>query len=55
MSVELTLLVWSIVLAVAYLGVQLTLYRIDYGVEHANSQRDHERPPTNGPCVGSAR
>lgn len=45
MSVELTLLVWSTVLAFAYLGVQLTLYRIDYGVEHANSQRDHERPP----------
>ena len=45
MTVELTLLVWSTVLAVAYLGVQLTLYRIDYGVEHANSQRDHERPP----------
>ena len=45
MSVELALLVWSTVLAGAYLGVQLTLYRIDYGVEHANSQRDHERPP----------
>lgn len=45
MSVELTLLVWSAALAFAYLGVQLTLYRIDYGLEHANSQRDHERPP----------
>lgn len=45
MSVELTVLVWSAVLAFAYLGVQLTLYRIDYGVEHANSQRDYERPP----------
>lgn len=45
MSVELTLLVWSAALAFAYLGVQLTLYRLDYGLEHANSQRDHERPP----------
>jgi uncharacterized MAPEG superfamily protein len=45
MSVELTLLVWSAALAAAYLGVQLTLYRIDYGVEHANRQRDNERPP----------
>jgi uncharacterized MAPEG superfamily protein len=45
MSVELSLLVWSAALAAAYLGVQLTLYRIDYGVEHANSQRDNERPP----------
>jgi uncharacterized MAPEG superfamily protein len=45
MSIELTLLIWSAVVALAYLGVQLTLYRIDYGVEHANSQRDNERPP----------
>lgn len=45
MSIELTLLVWSAVLAAAYLGVQLTLYRMDYGIEHANSQRDDERPP----------
>lgn len=45
MSIELTLLIWSAVLALTYLGVQLTLYRIDYGVEHANSQRDNERPP----------
>ena len=45
MSVELTLLIWSTALAAAYLGVQLTLYRLDYGIEHANSQRDHERPP----------
>lgn len=45
MSLELTLLVWSTALATAYLMVQATLYRIDYGVEHANSQRDNERPP----------
>lgn len=45
MSVEVTLLIWSAALAAAYLGVQLTLYRLDYGIEHANSQRDHERPP----------
>ena len=45
MSIELTLLVWSTILAGAYIGVQSTLYRIDYGVKHANSQRDDERPP----------
>ncbi|MBJ3783234.1 MAPEG family protein [Devosia sediminis] len=45
MSIELTLLIWSAVLAFAYLGVQSTLYRMDYGVAHANSQRDNERPP----------
>jgi uncharacterized MAPEG superfamily protein len=45
MSIELTLLIWSAILAFAYLGVQSTLYRLDYGVEHANSQRDNERPP----------
>jgi uncharacterized MAPEG superfamily protein len=45
MSIELTLLVWSTILAGTYLGVQLTLYRLDYGLEHANSQRDQERPP----------
>lgn len=45
MSIELTLLVWSAVLAFAYLGVQSTLYRLDYGLAHANSQRDNERPP----------
>lgn len=45
MTIELTLLIWSAALAFAYLGVQLTLYRLDYGLEHANSQRDHERPP----------
>lgn len=45
MSIELTLLVWSVILAGAYIGVQSTLYRIDYGVAHANGQRDDERPP----------
>ncbi len=45
MSIELTLLVWSAVLALGYLGVQSTLYRMDYGLLHAGSQRDNERPP----------
>ena len=45
MTIELTLLIWSALLGAAYLGVQSTLYRIDYGVKHANSQRDHEREP----------
>lgn len=45
MSLELTMLVWSAVLAFAYLAVQSTLYRMDYGIQHAGSQRDNERPP----------
>lgn len=45
MSIELTYLIWSAVLAFAYLGVQSTLLRVDYGVEYANSQRDREPPP----------
>lgn len=45
MSIELTLLVWSAVLALAYLSVQSALYRMDYGVKHAGTQRDNERPP----------
>ncbi|WEJ34304.1 MAPEG family protein [Devosia sp. SD17-2] len=45
MSLELTLLVWSAALAFAYLAVQSTVYRLDYGVKFANGQRDGERPP----------
>lgn len=45
MSIELTLLIWSVVLAGAYIGVQSTLYRLDYGVRFAGSQRDNERAP----------
>lgn len=45
MSVELTLLVWSAALALLYLFVQSTLYRVDYGVDYANSQRDGVVPP----------
>ena len=45
MSVELTLLVWSAVLAAAYLFVQSTIYRLDYGILHAATPRDHEREP----------
>lgn len=45
MSIELTYLIWSVALGFAYLLVQSTLYRLDYGVEFANSQRDNERPP----------
>jgi uncharacterized MAPEG superfamily protein len=45
MSIELTLLIWSAVLAFLYLGVQSTLFRMDYGVKYANSQRDDDPPP----------
>lgn len=47
MTIELTLLIWSFLLAAAYLGVQSTLYRMDYGVDYANSQRDEDPPPPN--------
>ncbi|UYO01167.1 MAG: MAPEG family protein [Devosia sp.] len=45
MSLELTYLIWSVALGALYLCVQSTLYRLDYGVEFAGSQRDHERAP----------
>ncbi|SMQ72522.1 Uncharacterized conserved protein, MAPEG superfamily [Devosia lucknowensis] len=45
MTIELSLLIWSAILAFAYLGVQSIVYRMDYGIKHANSQRDNERPP----------
>jgi uncharacterized MAPEG superfamily protein len=53
MSVELTLLVWSVALAVAYLVVQSTAYRLDYGIVHAGTQRDHERPPNKWAARGN--
>lgn len=45
MSIELTYLIWSAALAFAYLVVQSTAYRMDYGLLFAGSQRDNERPP----------
>ncbi len=45
MSIELTYLIWSVALTFLYLVVQSTLYRMDYGVEFAGSQRDNEREP----------
>lgn len=45
MSIELTLLLWSVALLGLYIGVQSTLYRLDYGVRHAGGPRDDERPP----------
>jgi uncharacterized MAPEG superfamily protein len=45
MSVELTLLVWSTTLFGGYIGLQSTLYRLQYGVRFANSARDEEGPP----------
>ena len=45
MSIEMTLLIWSAVLVGAYVLVQSTFYRLDYGVMHAASARDGERSP----------
>ncbi len=45
MSIELTLLIWSAALAFAYVLVQSTAYRLDYGIKYAGTQRDDERPP----------
>lgn len=53
MSVEITLLVWSAVLAFAYLLVQSTAYRLDYGLLHAGSQRDNERAPNKWAARGN--
>lgn len=53
MSIELTLLIWSAVLAFAYLMVQSTAYRLDYGLKHAGTQRDNERPPNKWAARGN--
>ena len=53
MSVELTLLIWSAALAFAYLVVQSTAYRLDYGVAFAGTQRDNERAPNKWTARGN--
>ncbi|ODT66341.1 MAG: hypothetical protein ABS75_28190 [Pelagibacterium sp. SCN 63-23] len=53
MSIELTLLIWSAALAFAYLMVQSTAYRLDYGLAHAGSQRDNERAPNKWTTRGN--
>jgi uncharacterized MAPEG superfamily protein len=45
MSIELTLLVWSTGLFGLYVGAQATLYRMQHGVLHAATARDHDAPP----------
>lgn len=52
MSIELSYLIWSAALGCAYLTVQSTVYRLDYGIEFAGSQRDHERPPNKWAARG---
>lgn len=52
MSIELTYLIWSAALAFAYLVVQSTAYRMDYGLMFAGSQRDNERPPNKWAARG---
>ncbi|MCW5721146.1 MAG: MAPEG family protein [Devosia sp.] len=53
MSIELALLIWSAALASAYIVVQSTAYRLDYGVQFAGSQRDNERPPNKWAARGN--
>lgn len=53
MTIELTLLIWSAVLAMAYVTVQSTAYRLDYGLLHAGSQRDNERAPNKWTTRGN--
>jgi uncharacterized MAPEG superfamily protein len=45
MSVELTLLLWSLVIYGLYLGAQSSLYRLRHGVLFAATARDEEAPP----------
>mgnify|MGYP001134287574 CR=1 FL=1 len=45
MSIELTLLLWSLTLLAAYLTVQSTLYRIQHGMRFSWGGRDGEAPP----------
>jgi uncharacterized MAPEG superfamily protein len=52
MSIELSYLIWSAALGFAYLTVQSTVYRLDYGIEFAGSQRDNERPPNKWAARG---
>lgn len=53
MSTELTFLIWSAALAFAYVLVQSTAYRLDYGLLHAGSQRDNERAPNKWAARGN--
>lgn len=53
MTLELTLLIWSAALAAAYVVVQSTAYRLDYGLMFAGSQRDNERPPNKWAARGN--
>jgi uncharacterized MAPEG superfamily protein len=53
MSIELTLLIWSAALALAYIVVQSLAYRLDYGFEFANTQRDNERAPNKWAARGN--
>src|SRR5690606_38972283 len=45
MSLELTLLFWSLLLLAAHIGVQSTLYRLHHGWRFSWSARDDEGAP----------
>jgi uncharacterized MAPEG superfamily protein len=51
-TVELTLLLWSLALYALYLGAQTLFYRLQYGVLFAASARDNEAPA--GAVLGRA-
>jgi uncharacterized MAPEG superfamily protein len=53
MPIELTLLIWSALLAAAHIGVQGMLYQLDYGIPQGAGPRDSERAP--GKWAGRAR
>lgn len=44
MTIELTLLIWSTVLAWAYLSTQSTLFRRDVGIPYTQTPMDEEKP-----------
>ena len=44
MSIELSLLFWSLVVYALYLGAQSTIYRLEYGVVFAATARDEAQP-----------
>jgi uncharacterized MAPEG superfamily protein len=52
MSVELTLLLWSLVVYALYLGAQSLIYRWHYGLTYAQTARD--APGPEGALLGRA-
>ena len=53
MSIELSLLLWSLAVFALYLGAQSLIYRWRFGVMFAQTARD-EMPKLEGPLLGRA-